>query len=590
MSIFGELKHRNVFRVGIAYLAVAWLIAQVLQLVFESFATPTWVMKSILVLMAVGFPIALLFAWAFELTPDGLKREHEVTRSKSVTAGTGKKLDRLIIVVLIAALGYFAYDKFVLSPTRSATAVAVATSSIAVLPFVNLSSDQEQVYFSDGLSEELLNLLSRIPELKVTSRSSSFSFRGEQIDIPEIAEKLNVSHILEGAVRRSGDQLRVTAQLIDARSDTHLWSETYERTLDDIFAIQDNIATAVVAQLRVELLGDVPITEAADPTAFAYYLQARYLANLRSSEAWEKSNAIYLRALEIDPRYTAALTGLASNYRDQAGQGLIPTTEGFERARKTAEMALAINPDYAEAHAVMGTISDSYDRDMRAAARHYEKALALDPTNIGILANAGSLAHQLGRLDEATKVLEYVVARDPVNPRTHWSLGYSYEVAERWDDAIRSFRTALLLSPKMGVTRMAIGVNLLEKDEPQEALAAIQEEPFEAWRLMGLVMAHYALDETDKSDAALAKLINKYEVNASYNIAAALAYRNESDRAFEWLEKAVHYKDPGVSEITRHPFWFRNIHGDSRWLPFLESIGHSRAQLDAISFQFAIPE
>src|SRR5210317_618825 len=245
LSFFNELKRRNVFRVGVAYIVVAWLVAQVLQLVFESFGTPEWVMKTVLVLLATGLPFALFFAWAFEMTSEGLKREHEVDRSQSITSETGQKLNYTIIAVLVLALGYFAYDKFALSAGREAELVEATTqavseqfaseaptvesdNSIAVLPFVNMSSDEEQEYFSDGLSEELLNLLAKIPELRVTSRSSAFSYKGKDFKIADVGRELNVSNVLEGSVRKAGNQVRVTAQLIKVDGDEHLWSETYD--------------------------------------------------------------------------------------------------------------------------------------------------------------------------------------------------------------------------------------------------------------------------------------------------------------------------------------------------------------------------
>ena len=295
MSLFNELKRRNVFKVTIAYIVMAWLVMQVADVILNNVEAPAWVFHVILLLLGIGLPFSIFFAWAFELTPEGLKREHEVDRSQSITTQTGRKLDFLIIGVLVLALGYFAYDKFVLQPSRDAELVQATTEtvteqvaaepeassesdkSIAVLPFVNMSDDASNEYFSDGISEELLNLLSKIPELRVISRTSAFSFKGKEIDIPTIAQQLNVAHILEGSVRKAGNQIRITSQLIDARSDTHLWSETYDRTLGDIFAIQDEIAGAVVDALKLTLLGDTPQVEQINPEAYALYLQARYV-------------------------------------------------------------------------------------------------------------------------------------------------------------------------------------------------------------------------------------------------------------------------------------------------------------------------
>jgi len=266
MRLVSELKRRNVLRVGAAYIVAAWLVIQVAETIFPLFGygdTPT---RLVVIVLSIGFIPSLVFSWVFEITPEGLRRDADVDRDHSITQVTGKKLDRIILLVLALALAYFAFDKFVLEPTRVAEIVAETAQqarsdalvesygekSIAVLPFVNMSADPEQEYFSDGISEELLNLLAQIPELRVISRSSAFSFKNKDIAIPEVAKQLNVAHVLEGSVRKAGNRIRITAQLIEARSDTHLWSQVYDRELDDIFAIQDEVATAISQALKLE--------------------------------------------------------------------------------------------------------------------------------------------------------------------------------------------------------------------------------------------------------------------------------------------------------------------------------------------------
>jgi TolB-like protein/Tfp pilus assembly protein PilF len=475
-------------------------------------------------------------------------------------------------------------------PVASVDAVAGPMSaSIAVLPFVNMSSDPEQEYFSDGISEELLNLLAKIPELQVTSRSSAFAYKGEKIDIPVVARELNVAHILEGSVRKSGNRVRVTAQLIDARSDTHMWSDAWDRTLDDIFAIQDEIAADVVEQLKVTLLGEAPTVEATDPEADTLVLQARQLSRQATAEGYERSNALYEQALEIEPQYAAAWTGLSNNYADQAGfLGVLTFDEGYRLARGAANQALAIDPEYAAAYAVLRRIASSYDNDLAAAARHIGRALELDPTNPDILGSAASMSEDLGRLDEAVALSEYMVAHDPVSANAHETLGYYYFRAGRLDEAIASYRTALSLSPGHSWTHYALGVALLLKGELEEGLQAVQQEPSEEWRLICLTMAYHALGQARESDTVLAELIDEYEQQWAYNIAYVLAFRGEADRAFEWLDKAVEYNDPGLTGIPTDPL-FANIHDDPRWLPFLESIGKSPEQLAAIEFEVRLP-
>lgn len=601
LSLITELKRRNVLRVAAAYIVTAWLLIQVAETIFPLFGFGDAPARLIVILFSVGFVPSMVLAWVFELTPEGLKKDKDVDRSQSIAPHTGKKLDRIIMMVLALALGYFAFDKFMLSESREASIAESARQqgrsealvesygdkSIAVLPFVNMSSDEEQEYFSDGLSEELLNLLAKIPELRVTSRSSAFAFKGEKINIPEVARKLNVAHILEGSVRKSGNQIRITAQLIEASSDTHLWSETYDRSLDNIFAIQDEIAAEVVARLKITLLGGAPEVHKTDPDAYALYLKGRHLRRLRTIESIEQGQVLLQQALAIDPDYAAAWDELGYLYINQVNLALRGVDEGYSMAREAINRALEVEPEYALAHASLGFIASAYDNDPVASARHLERALQLEPSNTGIIGSAASLAASLGRLDEAIMLSEFVVARDPVSPRCHVNLGGFYSAAGRWDEAIDSYKTALTLSPGYSVAQYKIGAALLLKGEPLAALEAMQQEE-SVWGMVGLAMAHHALGQADESDALVAELIEQHEQGWAYNIAYLLAYRGEADRAFTWLDKAVQYKDGGLSEIQRERL-FSNIHDDSRWLPFMESIGKSLEQLAAIEFEVVLP-
>jgi len=457
---------------------------------------------------------------------------------------------------------------------RAAEATPAAgpvSASIAVLPFVNMSSDPEQEFFSDGISEELLNLLAKIPELKVAARTSSFSFKDQNLEIPEIAERLNVAHVLEGSVRKADDQVRITAQLIRAEDGYHLWSDTWDRSLENIFAIQDEIAADVAEQLKVTLLGEAPTVAETDPEAYALYLQARQLGRQVTPEGIEQSIALYERVLEIDPEYAAAWAGLAEAYTFVASFALRPIEEAYSLAREAANRAL------------------QHDRDLAAAARHYERALALAPTDTDILTEAVTMPRILGRVDEAIALQEYALDRDPVNSTGHFRLGLIYQFAGRLDESMASTRTALSLAPGRISAHNLLAVTLLLKDEPEAALEAIQQESLEAWRLVGLVMVHNALGQAAESDAALSRLIEEYEEGWAYNIAYALAYRGEADHAFEMLGKAVEYNDPGLTDIGIEPM-FANIHDDPRWLPFLESVGRSPEQLATIEFEVTLPE
>ncbi|MCK5364616.1 MAG: hypothetical protein KAR22_16685, partial [Gammaproteobacteria bacterium] len=412
MSFFAELKRRNVLRTGAAYVLAAWLVIQVAETIFPVYGLSDAATRLVITVMAIGLVPVLVISWVFELTPEGLKKEQDVDRSRSITRRSGKKLDLVIIVMLALALVYFAFDKFVLDPQREAELEAqkaaeleeareegrtdaltksYGENSIAVLAFKDMSPDKDQEYLSDGIAEELLNVLAKIPDLRVISRSSAFSYKGKDIKLTQVADELNVAHILEGSVRKAGNRVRITAQLVESRSDTHLWSETYDRTLDDIFAIQDEIAATVVEQLKVTLLGDAPQVRATNPEAYSLMLQARHFSRNVTAEGLEHANVLYEQALAIDPDYAPAWVGLAVNYNNLATNSYMPFDEGFRRAREAANRALAVDPDNPAAYAHLGWIAMWYDRDLAAAAGHYERALSEDPSNIAIIANAALL-------------------------------------------------------------------------------------------------------------------------------------------------------------------------------------------------------
>ena len=315
MSFIEELRRRNVFRVAVAYLVSAWVALQLADIVLESIEAPNWVIQAFMLAIGLGFVPALVFAWAFELTPEGIKKEKDVDRNKSITQETGQRMNRGIIVALTIAVALLLFDRFVPmgspKPEEGATQeVAAATTpakSIAVLPFVNMSSDTEQEYFSDGISEEILNSLARVKELKVAGRTSSFAFKGQNQDLRQIGETLGVEHILEGSVRKSGAKVRITAQLIQVEDGFHLWSDTYDRELTDVFAIQDEIATAILGQLKAHLLDDGTQEEVAairtDSEAFDLYLLARQRMYERMQKPLESASDLLDRVIEIDPNY-----------------------------------------------------------------------------------------------------------------------------------------------------------------------------------------------------------------------------------------------------------------------------------------------
>ncbi|HSC12448.1 MAG TPA: tetratricopeptide repeat protein [Rhodanobacteraceae bacterium] len=596
-SLFAELRRRNVFKAGAAYLALGWVVVQITATLVPVLNLPSSLVPIVTWIGLIGFPFVVTFSWVYELTPEGLKRESQVDRSASITHITSRRLDYIVIALLVLAIGLFAFDRFVprrvepADASREAQTPAAAASgtSIAVLPFVNMSSDKEQDFFSDGISEELLNLLAKIPQLQVTARTSSFAFKGKETGIPEIARTLHVANVLEGSVRKSGNSVRITAQLIRAGTDTHLWSQTYDRKLDDIFAIQDEIAADVVKQLEVTLLGAAPKARTTDPEAYALYLQAVQLGRQTTAEAFQQSDALYRKALTIDPRYAPAWAALAENLYHEASQGMLSNKDAYSQAHEAAMKALAIDPEYAPAHGRLGYLAMFGDNDLAGAAQHFKQALALDPTDLDVLRNSAVLLQSLGRLDEALTLEEAVVRRDPVNLSALFNLGIDQRVAGRLDAAIASFRTVLSLAPGRGSAHCNLGVALLQKGDAQGALAETEQETTDVWKAIGLPMAYHALWRKAESDATLAALIAKYEKDAPYNIAYVYAYRGEADQAFEWLDKAVEYGDGGLGEIVTENL-FDKIHTDPRWLAFLRKIGKAPEQLAKIEFKVTLPQ
>jgi TolB-like protein/Tfp pilus assembly protein PilF len=581
MRLVSELRRRNVLRMAALYVVAAWLIVQVAGVLIDLAKLPDWIGTTILWLLAVGFPIALIFSWFYELTPEGLSLEKDVDRSESITHVTSRRLDFIVISLLCAAVILFAYDKWWIGPPPE--------NSIAVLAFSNMTHDPVQEYFSDGISEELLNLLAKIPELRVISRTSAFSYKDKKVRLAQIAEELNVAHILEGSVRKTGDRVRITAQLIETSTDTHLWSETFDRSLDDVFAIQDEIAEQVVEQLKIAILAPLPKARVVDPKAHSLYLQAKHLGGQFTKESLEKSVALYEQALAIDSEYLPAWDGLASSYWNQANMRLRSYEESVILIRQVTEAALAIDANHAFAHGSLGFIATFYDGDLPIAAEHFDRALALDPTDPNILQDAAALAKIMGRLDEAIEILEYVASRDPVSAAIHNNLGTAYLYSDRLDEAIDSYRTVLNLSPGKSGTHAFMAIAMMLLGKPQEAFEEIELEPLGVWRTIVLPMIYHDLGQSVESDDALAALIEEWGADAAYEIAYILAYREEADRAFRWLGKEAEVGSPSFAEILGFPL-FANIHNDRRWLPFLESIGKSPEQLDPIRFDVNLPK
>ena len=598
---FAELKRRRVFRVMAVYGAVAFVILQVADIALPGLGLPEWTITLILALTLLGFPFAVVLAWAFDMTPEGMQRTADATPAELTQIIAAPASQRwpagvLALVGMTALLAGAWYVGRQSAPAAAADSVAearpavgVSSASIAVLPFVNMSSDPEQEYFSDGISEELLNLLAKIPELQVASRTSAFSYKGKDVKLADVARELNVAHVLEGSVRKSGDQVRVTAQLIKADDGFHVWSETWDRSLDDIFQIQDEIAADVAAQLKVTLLGAAPAVAETDPEAYALFLQARQLGHQGTAAGYEQSAALYQQALEIDPDYAAAWAGMGHTYNQQVFAGLRPFGE-IRLGREATNRALAIDSDLAPAHAQLGWIANNFDNDPATAVRSYQHALALDPANADIMVEAAILARDLGRLDEASVLLEYAVARDPVNPLGHQSLGTTYLWAGRLDESIASYRSAQALSPSRIGVQYNIGLALLLKGEADSALATFAlEEGDEEYRVKGTALALHDLGRAEEFEVAFSELRERWGSRWPSEVAHVYAWIGDADAAFEWLDKAVDQNEDGLNTQFLRMF-YAPVHDDPRWQAFREQTGTSEQQLAAIEFEVTLPQ
>jgi TolB-like protein/Flp pilus assembly protein TadD len=475
-----------------------------------------------------------------------------------------------------------------LSPPKPLATTVGDPPSIAVLPFVNMSDDAANEYFADGLSEELLNVLSKIRGLRVASRTSAFSFKGMKADIPTVAQKLNVATVLEGSVRKAGSRVRIAVQLVNVATDSHLWSETYDRELEDIFAVQDDIAHSVVKEMRTALMGGratapgseevaVEVRAAAkgrssNAEAYRLYLEGMFFLNRYNDEDTKKAIDYFRRALAVDPEYAMAWASLSFCYLRQEVNAWAPIAEGAERAREAARRALAVGFDVGASHWALAAVLMWYDWDWRGAEAAVRRALQLAPEDSQLIL-AATLMKNLGQLEEAAALIRQALALDPLNVEAHMESGLQHMIAGRPVDAESAFRKALEVSPHQRARiHYALGRACMLQGRLDEALHEFQQEVHETFRLLGIALAQHLRGRVAESAAAMRELTRKYADGAAYQIAEASAYRGDANQAFEWLERAYRQRDAGLASMKMDPL-LRDLHADPRWQPWLKRMG-----------------
>lgn len=604
-NFFAELKRRNVVRMAGLYLVGAWLLTQVASTVLPMFGAPDWLPRSIVIVLAIGFIPALIFSWVFEVTPEGLKRDEDVPLEQSIAPQTARRMDRMIIVVLLLALAYFAVDKFVLNPHREKTTAKMPVpeskaapneKSVAVLAFANLSDDKGSEYFSDGISEELLTVLQKIPGLHVAARTSAFSFKGRNATAQEIGQKLGVAYLVEGSVRKADNVVRIAARLTQASTGEEQWSENYTRDLKDVFAVQTELAQTIVGQLRSRFAGTDSATkekiqaevQAAEKggtknvEAHQAYLQGRFFMNRHSERETDQARTAFQRAVELDPKFALAWAGLAQTHVWDCNFSTEGGLKGFnahlDAARAAVERALSLEPDLPEALLPRATIETNFDYNWKAAADTFRKALVIAPQDPALLAWAGNLAAARGEAQQAADLIQRAVALDPVNAQARGLLAGSLLVLGHHEEARAEYARAIELNPSAPFSHAGIGQTYLLEGKFEEAAGAAQKDAADWARLLMVSCARWGQKRFPESDAALAELIEKDGEVAAYQVGEAYAYRNDKDHAFEWLERARRQRDAGLPGL-RTDTLFPNLRDDPRWDAFLRKLGLADDQL-----------
>jgi adenylate cyclase len=548
-NFFSELKRRNVYKVAVAYVVAGWALSQGIAQVFPVFDVPNWAIRLIVLLIIVGFPIALVLAWAFEITPEGLKRTEDV----DLTHPRFKSQAWIYVAVLggLLSIGLFFVGRY--TAVKPNAAQIDSAKSIAVLPFLNLSADKNDEYLSDGMTEELLNVLTKVKSLHVPGRSSSFAFKGKNEDdiFRKVGEQLHVNAVLEGSVRKAGDKLRITAQLINVADGFHLWSETYDGDMKDILAVQSDVARRVVEALQVQLGVDEARALAKKPTenpeAHRLYLLGRYHFTKFTRAGWTNAIHYYEQALKVDPNFALAYCGLADTYGWAGGQ-IMAGKEAWAKEMELAKKALALDPNLAEAHLAMGTALFSV-LGPHASEKELDRAVELNPNLALAYDQYGWTFAEMGRFNEAIAAEKKALELDPLSTFLNTDLAFFLYWARRYEEAATQIRKTLELDPNNAFAHSILGWCLIGKGNKVEARAEFQKAASLddlPWYVSSLGYAYAANGDRAKAEQILQDLeeLSKQRYVSPANRAAVYLGLGEKEKALDWLEKAYEDRDP----------------------------------------------
>ena len=557
-NFFGELKRRNVYKVAIAYAIVAWLLVQAASILFPTFEAPAWVMKVFVTAIVFGFPVALILAWAFELTPEGIKRAEDVLPNESITPRTGRKLIGIITVVAVIAAGLFAYQFLRGKPAASSApgktvamvaALApppIADKSIAVLPFDNLSRDPDNAFFAEGVQDEILTRLAKVADLKVIARTSTQKFKSAPENLPDIARQLGAANILEGSVQKVNDQVRVNVQLINALTNAHLWAEIYDRKLTDIFGVESDIAKLVADTLQAKLTGSEKTAISKKPTenseAYELYLKGRHFWNRRTEADIRKAIEYFHDAIEKDPSYALAYTGIADSYSVLTGYSNDAPKQYIERAIPAARRAVELDDSLAEAHTALANAIGA-DLQLPASAAEFKRSFVLNPNYASAHQWYGEVLQSSGRFDEAIAEMRRARELDPLSLIINCVLAGAYYSAGRYDEASQEIQRAFDLDPNFGVAYWVRAQIEEARGDFQHALADYEASkagiPSDAVNAM-IACAYARAGKRAEAEKILNELTNesRHRFVSSYSLAQIHAILGNKDDAMRLLEKA----------------------------------------------------